>query len=112
MVSQSRLTRRAALAALGAGTVLGLAYALRGILGSPTPAIRLTDDGGGMMGVSAMDMSRYMEMFNRHNEITRSVEEIPGRGAHHHSVELAGSLSRLGYCSSGSPLLGPPEPRL
>jgi hypothetical protein len=78
MASQSRLTRRAALAALGAGTVLGLGYALRGILGSPTPAIRLTDDGGGMMGVSAMDMSRYMEMFNRHNEITRSVEEIPG----------------------------------
>jgi len=78
MASQSRLSRRAALAALGAGTVLGLGYALRGILGSPTPAIRLTDDGGGMMGVSAGDMSRYMEMFNRHNEIIRSVEEIPG----------------------------------
>jgi hypothetical protein len=30
------------------------------------------------MGVDAMDMSRYMEMFNRHNEITRTVEEIPG----------------------------------
>ena len=24
------------------------------------------------------DMSRYTEMFNRHNEITRTVEEIPG----------------------------------
>jgi hypothetical protein len=30
------------------------------------------------MGVDAMDMSRYMEMFNRHSEITRTVEEIPG----------------------------------
>jgi hypothetical protein len=34
--------------------------------------------GGGMMGVDAVDMSRYMEMFNRHNEINRVVEEIPG----------------------------------
>ncbi len=37
---------------------------------------RLVDHGG--MGVDGMDMSRYMEMFNRHNEITRNVEEIPG----------------------------------
>lgn len=32
-----------------------------------------------MMGVSAEDMSRCMEMFNRHNEITWTVELIPGR---------------------------------
>ena len=38
--------------------------------------IRLTD--GGMMGVSPVDMSLYMDVFNRHNEITRTVEEIPG----------------------------------
>ena len=30
------------------------------------------------MGVDAIDMSRYTEMFNRHSEITRTVEEIPG----------------------------------
>ena len=35
--------------------------------------------GPGMMGnTSPVDMSRYMEMFNRHREITRSVEQIPG----------------------------------
>jgi hypothetical protein len=75
------MTRRTVVAMLGAGTAAGLAYAMRGPFGSPAPAIRLVDDGNGgpgMMGVSATDMSRYMEMFNRHNEITRTVEEIPG----------------------------------
>lgn len=69
-------SRRAALAALGASAVMGIAYALRGILGSPVLGIRLTD--GGMMGASPADMGLYMDMFNRHNEITRTVEEIPG----------------------------------
>src|SRR4051812_22506856 len=78
MASQSRLSRRAAPASLGAGTVLGLGYALRGILGSPTPAIRLTDDGGGMMGVSAGDMSFFFFKQKTAYEIIRSVEEIPG----------------------------------
>jgi hypothetical protein len=73
----ARFSRRAALAALGASAVMGIGYALRGILGSPVLGIRLTD-GGGMMGVDAMDMSRYTEMFDRHSEITRTVEEIPG----------------------------------
>jgi hypothetical protein len=76
--SQRRMTRRAALTAVGAGAIVGLGYVLRGVLGSPAPVVRLIDDGGGMMGVSPMDMSRYMEMFNRHNELTRTVEEIPG----------------------------------
>jgi hypothetical protein len=71
------MTRRAALTTVGAGAVVGLGYVLRGVLGSPAPAVRLVD-GGGMMGVSPTDMSRYMEMFNRHNELTRTVEEIPG----------------------------------
>jgi hypothetical protein len=31
-----------------------------------------------MMGVSAADMHLYMDMFARHNEISRTVEEIPG----------------------------------
>ena len=70
-------TRRATLAALGAGAVVSVGYALRGILGSPVLSIRLTD-GGGMMGATPADMSLYMDMFNRHSEITRTVEEIPG----------------------------------
>jgi hypothetical protein len=55
---------------------MGIGYALRGSIGSPNLRIRLTD--GGMMGTSPADMSLYMDMFNRHNEITRTVEEIPG----------------------------------
>jgi hypothetical protein len=31
-----------------------------------------------MMGAGPADMSLYMDMLNRHNEITRTVEEIPG----------------------------------
>jgi hypothetical protein len=76
--SQRRMTRRAALTVIGAGAVVGLGYVLREILGPPAPAVRLIDDGDGMMGVSPIDMSRYMEMFNRHNELTRTVEDIPG----------------------------------
>jgi hypothetical protein len=55
---------------------MGIGYALRGILGSPVLRIRLAD--GGMMGASPADMSLYMEMFDRHSEITRTVEQIPG----------------------------------
>ena len=73
----ARYTRRAALAALGGSAIVGIGYALRGVLGSPVLRIRLTD-GGGMMGASAADMSLYMEMFSRHTEISRTVEEIPG----------------------------------
>jgi hypothetical protein len=72
----ARFTRRAALAALGASAVMSVGYAFRGILDSPMLRIRLTD--GGMMGASPADMSLYMDMFNRHTEITRTVEEIPG----------------------------------
>lgn len=73
----SRFSRRALLAALGASAAMGVSYALRGILGSPPLRIRLTD-GGGMMGASSADMGLYVEMFNRHTEITRTVDEIPG----------------------------------
>jgi len=55
---------------------MGIGYALSGILGPPVPRIRLAD--GGMMGASPADMGLYMEMFNRHSEITRTVEQIPG----------------------------------
>ncbi len=81
------MTRRAALVALGAGSAavaLGaLGYLLRTV-GSSGPGTRLADGGGdggmmGMMGnVGPADMSLYMDMFNRHNEISRVVEEIPG----------------------------------
>jgi hypothetical protein len=73
----TKFTRRAALAALGASAVMGVGYTIRGVLGSPVLRIRLTD-GGAMMGASPEDMSLYMDMFNRHTEITRTVEEIPG----------------------------------
>ncbi len=71
------LTRRSALALLGAGGILGLGYLIRGINKAPAPPVRLTD-GHGFMGADPMDMSNYMEMFARHNEISRTVEEIPG----------------------------------
>lgn len=73
----SGLTRRTALLAFGTGSgAVILGYVLRGALRSLAPGIQLIDHNG--MGVDPMDMSRYMEMFNRHNEITRTVEEIPG----------------------------------
>ena len=77
------MNRRAALAALGAlaaGGVLGVGYIIRNIFESPTPGFRLTNGpgDGGMMGVGAADMQLYMDMFARHNEISRTVEEIPG----------------------------------
>src|SRR5246127_5195539 len=79
MRSERQITRRAAVALLAVGAVAGLGYAMRGAFGSPGPIIRLIDAGNGdMMGVSPTDMSRYMEMFSRHSEITRTVEEIPG----------------------------------
>ncbi|AFM20334.1 hypothetical protein Mycch_5700 (plasmid) [Mycolicibacterium chubuense NBB4] len=88
----TKMTRRAALAVLGTGGgILGVAYVLRGAVGSPmtgpTSGYADTADspmtGGprdpGMMGsASRMDMSTYMDMFNRHNEIRRRVEDIPG----------------------------------
>src|SRR5246127_4451717 len=78
MRSERQISRRAAVAVLAVGAVASLGYAIRGAFGPPGPVIRLTDDGDGMMGVSPTDMSRYMEMFSRHSEITRTVEEIPG----------------------------------
>jgi hypothetical protein len=76
-------TRRAALAALGtlaASSVLGLGYVFRSIFESTSPGVRLANGpgGGGMMGVGPVDMRMYMEMFSRHTEINRVVEEIPG----------------------------------
>jgi hypothetical protein len=92
------ITRRTALAALGtaaAGSVLGLGYLLRSI--SHSPGVRLADGpgGGGMMGVGTVDMRTYMEMFGRHTEINRTVQEIPGgvrTTTESNSPELAAQL--------------------
>jgi hypothetical protein len=69
------LTRRAALAMLGtAGGLLGLGYVLRSIIEPPS-----SHAGPGMFGgTNSMDMSTYMEMFSRHGEFRRNVEDIPG----------------------------------
>jgi hypothetical protein len=79
----ARLTRRAALAALsalGAGSVFGLGYVLRSIFEPPLkgPGVRFTNGDGCMGGVGTADMNLYMDMFMRHREISRTVEEIPG----------------------------------
>jgi hypothetical protein len=76
------ITRRAVLGALMAGGgLLGLGlvggYLLR-------DQLRLSGPGGGMMSGGMMgsatsaDMSLYMDLFNRHTEIHRSVVEVPG----------------------------------
>lgn len=71
-------SRRVALVALGAGGGAAmLGSALRGVVRWPVPGIRLANHDG-CMGVGHADMRRYTEMFNRHNEITRTVDEIPG----------------------------------
>lgn len=76
-------TRRAALAMLATGGgVIALGVALRGIVGdgvrfSPSNGRNLAE-GPAQMGPGMMDMSSYMAMFQRHNELRRSVEEIPG----------------------------------
>ena len=85
------LTRRQVLAMLGAGGgLVAVGYAVRGIVGmavsqrgaSGAPGMRMMDPGlmgTGMMmsGPPNMDMGLYMEMFRRHSELTRRVEEIP-----------------------------------
>jgi len=76
------ITRRVAMRALlaGGGLIgLGLVggYLLR-------DTMRLSGQGGGMMSGGMMgsatsaDMSLYMDLFNRHTEIRRAVEEVPG----------------------------------
>ena len=69
----AKLTRRAALASLAAGGGLAaLGYVLRNIVEMPNGR---AEPG---MGVSGMDMGRYMNMFMRHGELRRKVEDIPG----------------------------------
>jgi hypothetical protein len=79
----TQLTRRAMLATLGglgAASVLAGGYVLRHVWESFGSGIGRADPNGGMgmMGIDRADMSRYMEMFKRHNEISRVVDEVPG----------------------------------
>ncbi|TDK85076.1 hypothetical protein EUA02_30345 [Mycobacterium paragordonae] len=72
----AKLSRRAALGVLATGSgLLGAAYVLRrSIIDMPSGHA----NGPGMGGVSGTDMSRYMNMFMRHGELRRTVEDIPG----------------------------------
>jgi hypothetical protein len=77
----TRVNRRAILTALGvvgASGIIGAGYVLRSIFEPPTPGVRLTQGDGCMGGVGMADMRLYMDMFMRHREISRTVEEIPG----------------------------------
>lgn len=84
----ARITRRAALGLLaGGGALLGLGvaggYLLRDAVNLLSRVARSPrGDGmmsGGMMGsATAADMTMYMELFNRHTELSRTVEEIAG----------------------------------
>jgi len=77
------ITRRAALGLLGAGgAVLGLGlaggYLLRDVLKSIGGG-GMMGSGSGMMGSATQaDMSSYMELFDRHTELRRTVETIDG----------------------------------
>lgn len=70
------MRRRAVFAALGAGEAAVFSYVLRGALFRPVTDVRLADHDGCMAGPA--DMRLYAQMFHRHNEITRTVVEIPG----------------------------------
>ncbi len=77
----TRITRRAAIGLLTAGgALLGLGVAGGYLLRDALKSIR----GGGMMGTGMMgsatqaDMSSYMNLFDRHSEIRRSVVAIDG----------------------------------
>src|SRR5579859_1642398 len=79
----TRITRRTAVGLLAAGAgAIGLGVAGLISLFSCGPSRNSSGGGmmnGGMMGnVSAADMNIYMDMFNRHTELRRTVEEIPG----------------------------------
>jgi hypothetical protein len=47
--------------------------------GNPSPTASGMMSGSGMMGsATSADMSTYMDLFNNHTQIHRTVEEIPG----------------------------------
>ena len=78
------ITRRTALGALAVGGgLLGLGlvggYLLRATMRLPGQSAGGAMMGSGMMGsATSADMGLYMDLFNRHTEIRRAVEEVPG----------------------------------
>lgn len=85
----TKITRRAAIGLLAGGSALlglGVAggYLLRDALNFLHRAAARGRGGDGMMGEGMMgsatsaDMTMYMELFNRHTELRRTVEEIAG----------------------------------
>ncbi len=79
----TKITRRTAIGLLAAGVgMIGLG--VTGLITLFSRGIGRGSNGGGMMdgammgNVSRADMNIYMEMFNRHTEIMRTVEQIPG----------------------------------
>lgn len=70
----AKLTRRAALTVLATGGgLLGVGYLLRG-----TIDLTVSHAQPGMGGMSGADMRAYRNMFMRHGELKRTVEEVPG----------------------------------
>ncbi len=76
------ITRRAMLVATAAGSALLAIGVVGGYLLRDLFRIGSNSGGGeimaGMMGVGSADMNRYMDLFNRHTEIRRTVEQIAG----------------------------------
>jgi hypothetical protein len=78
-----KITRRAAVGLLAAGGgLLGLGlgggYLLRVAIDWFHESIGHAGDGSMMGGATSGDMNAYMDLFDRHTEIRRSVQEIPG----------------------------------
>ena len=76
------MTRRTVLGMLAAGVGL-VGMGMTGLLAVFSCGASRGTNGGGMMGsmmgnVSTADMNIYMDMFNRHTELKRTVELIPG----------------------------------
>ncbi len=69
-----------------AATAAGSAVLAIGVVGGYLlrDVLRIGSNSGGdgmmsgMMGVGSADMNRYMDLFNRHTEIRRTVEQIAG----------------------------------
>lgn len=75
MTKLSRRTALTGIAAIAAGSgLLGVGYLVRNMIDT-TPD---RPSRPAMGGVSGTDMSRYMNMFMRHGELRRHVEDIPG----------------------------------
>jgi hypothetical protein len=75
----NRITRRTAIGLLAAA-VGAIGVGVTGLISLFSCGASRGSSGGGMImgNLSQADMNIYMDMFNRHTEIRRTVEEIPG----------------------------------